>query len=144
MFEVKPGDTVRLLYIGTLDNGETFDASSWHDNKPLEFKVGAGQVIPGFEEAVIGMRVNQTKIVHIAPDEAYGKYHEELVDIIRPDEYPQGYTPRLGDQFNVPIKDGSKVTVTVTDLYDDGIQVDGNHPLAGKSLNFEITLVEML
>ena len=73
------GDTVRVLYTGTLDDGEVFDASSLHDNEPLQFTIGLGQMIPGFEQAVKGMSLNESKTVHIPADEAYGPYDEELV-----------------------------------------------------------------
>ena len=144
MAKAKPGDTVLVLYVGTLDDGKVFDSSEKHGNKPLQITIGAGKVLPGFEQAIIGMKPNQTKIIHIPAEQAYGKYRDELVDTIRSRDYPKGYKPDVGDTFTVPLKDGGNTRVTVVEVYKDGLKIDANHPLAGKDLNFEIKLMEIL
>ena len=144
MAKAKPGDTVLVLYIGTLDDGKVFDSSEKHGNNPLQITLGAGKVLPGFEQALIGMKPNQTRIIHIPAEQAYGPYREELVDTVSAREYPKGYKPDVGDTFSVPLKDGGSTTVTVVEVYQNGLKIDGNHPLAGQNLNFEIKLMEIL
>jgi peptidylprolyl isomerase len=144
MAKAKPGDTVLVLYSGTLDDGETFDSTEMHGNNPLKITLGYGTVLPDFEQAIIGMKPNQTKIIHIPAEQAYGPHRDELVDIIKTNEYPTGYSPEVGDTFNVPLKDGGSARVTVVEVHMYGCKVDANHPLAGQNLNFEIKLVEIL
>jgi peptidylprolyl isomerase len=144
MAKAKSGDTVLVLYVGTLDDGKVFDSSEMHGNNPLQVTLGSGKVLPGFEQAIIGMKPNQTKIIHIPTEQAYGPYRDELVDNIKAREYPRGYKPDVGDTFNVPLKDGGTARVTVVEVYKDGLKIDANHPLAGKDLNFEIKLMEIL
>ena len=144
MAKAKPGDTVLVLYIGTLDNGEVFDSSEIHGNNPLQITLGEGKVLPGFEQAIIGMKPNQTKIIHIPAEQAYGMPRKELIDTIKSSEYPKGYKPEVGDTFSVPLKDGGSTIATVVEVYKDGLKIDANHPLAGKDLYFEIKLMEIL
>jgi peptidylprolyl isomerase len=144
MAKANPGDTVLVLYVGTLDNGEIFDSSEMHGNNPLQITLGSGRVLPGFEQAIMGMKPNQTKIIHIPAEQAYGPHYDELVDTIKSHEYPKGYNPDVGDTFSVPLKDGGTTRVTVVEVYKDGLKIDANHPLAGQDLNFEIKLMEIL
>jgi peptidylprolyl isomerase len=144
MAKAKAGDTVLVLYVGTLDDGKVFDSSEMHGNKPLQITLGSGKVLPGFEQAIIGMKPNQTKIIRIPSEQAYGSYRDELVDTIKSREYPKGYKPDVGDTFNVPLKTGGNTRATVVEVYKDGLKIDANHPLAGKDLNFEIKLMEIL
>ncbi len=144
MAKAKAGDTVLVLYVGTLDDGKIFDSSEMHGNNPLQITLGSGKVLPGFEQALIGMKTNQTKIIHIPSEQAYGPYRDELVDTIKSREYPKGYKPDVGDTFNVPLKTGGTTRATVVEVYKDGLKIDANHPLAGKDLNFEIKLMEIL
>jgi peptidylprolyl isomerase len=144
MAKAKPGDTVLVLYVGTLDDGKVFDSSEMHGNNPLQITLGSGKVLPGFEQAIIGMKVKQTKIIHIPAEQAYGLYRDELVDTIKSHEYPKGYKPDVSDTFNVPLKNGGTTRATVVEVYKDGLKIDANHPLAGKDLNFEIKLMEIL
>jgi len=144
MAKAKPGDTVLVLYVGTLDNGEVFDSSEMHGNNPLQITLGEGKVLPGFEQAIIGMKPNQTKIIHIPAEQAYGPYRDELVDTISSREYPKGYSPDVGDTFSVPLKDGGSTRVTVVEVFQNGLKIDANHPLAGQDLNFEVKLMEIL
>jgi len=144
MAKAKPGDTVLVLYVGTLDDGKVFDSSEMHGNNPLQITLGEGKILPGFEQALIGMKPNQTKIVHIPAEQAYGPYRKELVDTISASEYPKGYSPNVGDTFRVPLKDGGSATATVVEVFGNGLKIDANHPLASQNLNFEIKLMEIL
>lgn len=143
MLQAKQGDIVKVQYTGTLDNGKVFDATSWR-NEPLTLTLGEGKVLAGFEQAIMGMRVNEWRIVHIPPAEAYGPHNSKLAATIRRDEYPTGYTPRIGDEFEMPLTDGREMIGRVTEVYADSIKIDANHPLAGKTLTFEIKLVEIV
>ncbi len=144
MLQAKYGDTVRVQYTGTLDNGKVFDATSWRGNQPLTLTLGEGKALTGFEQAIMGMRANEWKMVCIPPAEAYGAYNAGMAATIRRSEYPTGYTPRVGDEFDMPLTDGRTTIGRVTEIYGDSIKIDANHPLAGKNLNFEIKLVEIV
>ncbi|NOQ43162.1 MAG: peptidylprolyl isomerase [Dehalococcoidia bacterium] len=141
------GDTVKVDYTGTLDDGTAFDSSvdpSFGHVEPLEFTIGAGDVLPGFENAVIGLSINQSTNVSIPADEAYGPYDEAMV--ITLDWSQMGdHVPEVGEQL--PLYDpstGQTITATVLSVTEAGVVVDANHPLAGEDLTFEITLVEIL
>jgi len=138
----KDGDTVKVHYTGTLDDGTTFDSSL--EREPLEFTLGAGQVIPGFEEAVIGMQVGQSKTVTIPSEEAYGPYTEERVMVVERDQLPEDLEPEVGQRLQTQGADGRIIVVVVTEVTETTITVDANHPLAGKDLTFEIELVEIV
>ena len=138
------GDTVKVLYTGTLDDGTVFDSSELHGGDPLEFTIGEGRLLPAFEQAVIGLSINQSTTIHIPADEAYGPPDE--AKIITLDWSQMGdYVPEVGEQL--PLYDsstGQSITATVLSVTEAGVVVDTNHPLAGKDLNFEITLVEIV
>jgi peptidylprolyl isomerase len=142
MSQAKSGDTVRIHYTGKLEDGTEFDSSSGRD--PLEFALGAGQVIPGFEKAVDGMTVGDNKSVTIEPDEGYGPRHEQLVQDVPKSALPEGAEPAVGMQLQSQTPDGQVLNLVVTAVADDSITVDGNHPLAGRALVFDIELVEIL
>jgi len=137
----KDGDTVRVHYTGTLDDGTTFDSSV--EREPLEFTLGQDQVIPGFEEAVRGLEVGQSKTVTIPAAEAYGPYSEQLVMEIGRDQLPEGLDPEVGQQLQAQGADGRTTVVVITEVSETTVTVDANHPLAGKDLTFEIELVEI-
>lgn len=140
---VVAGNKVKLHYTGTLDNGEVFDSSKGRD--PFEFEVGAGQVIPGFDQAVIGMQVGDTKKVHIPEGEAYGPYNEEMVFAADPNQFEEGLAPQVGQQFQTQMPDGTPLLLMVKEVTDEGkIMLDANHPMAGKALNFELELLEII
>lgn len=141
MSQAKSGDTVRIHYTGKLDDGTQFDTSKGRD--PLEFSLGSGQVIPGFDKAVEGMTVGDSKEVAIPPDEAYGQKHDQLVQDVPKTALPDDLTPEVGMRLQSQTPDGQTMQLTVTAVGDDKITVDGNHPLAGETLNFEIDLVEI-
>jgi peptidylprolyl isomerase len=142
MTQAKSGDTVRIHYTGTLDDGTEFDSSAGRE--PLEFSLGGGQVIPGFDSAVDGMAVGENKTVTIPADEAYGERHEQLVQQVPKDALPEEIDPAVGMQLQSQSPEGQVMSLVVTDVADDTITVDGNHPLAGQSLTFAIELVEIV
>jgi len=140
MAQAKSGDTVRVHYTGRLDDGTVFDSS--RGREPLEFTLGAGQVIAGFEEAVAGMSPGEVKTVTIPHGEAYGGHRHELVVSVGHDQFPQHIDPQVGQQLQ--LAQGGQVTVvTVTEVSERGITLDANHPLAGRDLTFELELVEI-
>jgi len=137
----KDGNTVKVHYTGKLDDGTIFDTSV--EREPLEFTIGASQMIPGFEGAVRGMQVGQMKTVTIPTEEAYGPYNEDMVLLIELDKLPENLNPVVGQRLQIQQEDGNTAVVVVTDISDTIITLDANHPLAGKALTFEIELVEM-
>lgn len=142
MNQAAAGDTVRIHYTGTLTDGTQFDSSS--GGEPLEFKLGGGEVIPGFDSAVNGMSAGDTKTVAIPPEEAYGVRHEQLVQEVPRSALPDEVTPTVGMQLQSQSPDGQLMLLVITEVTDDTITVDGNHPLAGQTLNFDIELVEIV
>ncbi len=141
MSQAKSGDTVRIHYTGTLDDGTEFDSSAGRD--PLEFALGGGQVIPGFDGAVDGMAVGESKSVTIQPDEAYGQRHDQLVQEVPKNALPQEIEPAVGMQLQSRSPEGQVMNLVVTEVADESVTVDGNHPLAGQALTFAIELVEI-
>ncbi|UCC61323.1 MAG: peptidylprolyl isomerase [Dehalococcoidia bacterium] len=136
------GDTVRVDYTGTLDDGTQFDSS--FGREPLQFTIGGGQMIPGFDQAVIGMKRGEVKTVVIPPDEAYGPYREELVVEFDREDLPAGQDWKVGDPVSLQVTGGQIIPATVIEVTESTIKVDANHRLAGKNLTFEIHLVEIL
>ncbi len=132
---------VRVHYKGTLSNGEVFDSSEGRE--PLEFTIGTGQVIPGFEKGVEGMKVNESKTIQIPASEAYGEVRQELIQEVPNHMLPDEIKPEVGLKLVSNTKDGQKIPLVVTELKDDSFMVDANHPLAGEDLTFEVTLVEI-
>lgn len=137
----KDGDTVKVHYTGTLENGEIFDTSK--EKEPLEFTLGQGQLIPGFEKAVIGLNVGDTTTINIPSAEAYGEVRDDLVINVPKDQLPGDVEPQVGMQLQVNQPDGQPIPVRVTDITETELQLDANHPLAGKDLVFEIELVNV-
>ncbi|MDZ7645427.1 MAG: peptidylprolyl isomerase [Woeseiaceae bacterium] len=142
MTQAKDGDSVRIHYTGKLQDGTEFDSSSGRD--PLEFKLGEGQIIPGLEKAVVGMDKGEDKTVTVEPAEAYGDRHEQLVQQVPKSALPEDIEPSVGMQLQSQTPDGQAMPLVVTEVSDDAITVDANHPLAGQTLNFEIKLVEIV
>jgi FKBP-type peptidyl-prolyl cis-trans isomerase 2 len=141
MTEARAGDTVKVHYTGKLDDGTVFDTSS--DSEPLEFTLGEGQVILGFEQAVMGMNMGDSKTAKIPADEAYGRHRPEMVLAVPRDQFPANITPEVGQQLQIRQPNGQAFVVKVTDIKDDTIVLDANHPLAGQDLTFDIKLVEV-
>ncbi len=142
MTQVKDGDTVKIHYTGRLDDGTTFDTSA--DNDPLEFTVGSHDVIAGMESAVVGMEPGDEKTITIPSDEAYGPYHDEMVVVVDRSEFPEEMAIEVDQQLSVMLEDDQSIIVTVTEITDDGVTLDANHPLAGEDLTFDIQLVEIV
>lgn len=142
MAEAKKGDTVKVHYTGKLEDGSVFDSSDGRD--PLEFTLGEGQVIPGFEAAVVGMNASDSKTTTISSDDAYGPHRKEMVAAVDRDQFPPDITPEVGQQLQMQRPDGQKIVVAVTEVSESSVTLDANHPLAGKDLTFEIELVEIV
>jgi len=139
MAQAKSGDTVQVHYTGTLSDGSTFDSSEGRE--PLEFTLGEGGVIPGFENAVIGMAVEESKEVLIPCAEAYGEHNAEMVQEVPRDALPGDIELEQGMPLQAEAPDGEVFVVTVTNIGDESVTLDGNHPLAGEDLTFNIQLV---
>lgn len=137
----KVNDKVKVHYKGTLSNGEVFDSSEGRD--PLEFTLGAGKIIPGFENGIIGMQVEESKTINIPAAEAYGEPKEELKQEVRKAQLPSEIKPEVGLQLMSKAPDGREIPLVVTEVKEDSIVVDSNHPLAGKDLTFEVTLLSI-
>ncbi len=142
MQQAKRGDTVHVHYRGTLDDGTEFDSSAGAE--PIVFTLGAGEVIPGFEEAIEGMSAGQKKTQHIDAGNAYGDRRDELVFTVPKDQMPEnGSGIEVGDMLRVGFPDGSSANVQVAGVENDSVTLDANHPLAGKNLTFELELVQI-
>jgi len=141
MSQAKTGDTVKIHYTGTLEDGTEFDSSAGRE--PLEFEMGSGQVIPGFDTAVDGMSIGESKTVTIPPGEAYGDRHDQLVQQVPKSALPDDMKPEVGMQLQSQSPEGQVMNLVVVEVEEESITVDANHPLAGKALTFAIELVEI-
>jgi peptidylprolyl isomerase len=141
MSQAKSGDTVKIHYTGTLDDGSEFDSSVGRE--PLEFSLGAGQVIAGFDSAVDGMTVGDSKTVTIPAGEAYGERHEQMIQQVPKSALPDDKEPEVGMQLQSQSPEGQIMNLVISAVADDTVTVDGNHPLAGKALTFAIELVSV-
>lgn len=141
MSKAKNGDGVKVHYTGQLISGDVFDTSK--NREPLEFEIGGGKVIPGFEKGIIGMEVGESKRIAIDPGEAYGPRREELVVNVMKSDFPDHITPTVGQQLRMRQQDGSSVNVIIADINEDNVTIDANHPLAGQTLYFDVELVEI-
>lgn len=139
MQQVKSGDTVKVHYHGRLTDGTTFDSSSGRD--PLEFTVGSGDVIKGFDDGVAGMSVGDKKTVHIPADEAYGAKDDNRIVQFPRANFPADIQPEVGMQLNMTNGSGQMIPVVIVDVEQDSVTLDANHPLAGQDLIFDIELV---
>ncbi len=143
MTQVEHGKTVKVHYTGKLDDGTVFDSSI--DRDPLQFTLGEGQMIPGFEQAVVGMNLNESKTVTIPMDQAYGPHREEMVTVIERNQIPENMQQlEVGQQLQIRQDDGQTFSVLVTDVAESSVTLDANHPLAGKDLTFDLQLVEII
>ncbi|MEM6525050.1 MAG: peptidylprolyl isomerase [Bacteroidota bacterium] len=138
---VKKGDKIRVHYTGKLRNGQVFDSSE--GRSPLEFEVGSGMMIAGFDAAVYGMKVGDKKMAEIPANEAYGEVNKEMIVDIDKSQLPPDLNPEIGQQLGMQQPNGQSVPVTVTHIKEDSITIDANHALAGKDLIFEIELVDI-
>ncbi|MTI20180.1 peptidylprolyl isomerase [Fulvivirga sp. RKSG066] len=141
MSEAKKGDKVKVHYTGKLNDGSVFDSSE--NREPLEFEIGAGMMIAGFDKAVVGMKVGDTKTADIPADEAYGAKNDEMVVQVPKSQLPEDLKPEVGQQLGMQQPNGQNIPVVVTKVEDETIEIDANHPLAGKDLVFDIEMVEI-
>jgi len=140
--QAKTGDTVKVHYTGRLGNGTVFDTSMGRE--PLQFTLGQGQMIRGFEQAVMGMSVGEHKTVSILSAEAYGSYRDDLVVVMDRANLPPDWQPEVGAQYTFTSPEGSLFQATVIEITESTVTIDANHPLAGKDLIFDIELVEIV
>ena len=136
------GKRIRVHYTGTLSDGEVFDSS--RGRNPLEFTVGAGQMIPGVDRGVVGMKVGEERTLVLPPEEAYGRKRDDMVFSVSRDVMPENYEPSVGDSLQMMTRGGSPMSVTVTSVGEDSVELDANHRLAGKELTFQVELMEIL
>jgi peptidylprolyl isomerase len=141
MAEVKAGDTIHLHYTGTLLDGTTFDSSQGRE--PLAFEVGSGQIIPGLDVAIPGMKVGDKKVVKIGADDAYGQSNPEMRQAVPREGIPADIPLEVGLQLQMQTPDGQAMPVTVVEMDEATVTLDANHPLAGKDLQFDIELVKI-
>ncbi len=141
MAEAKKGDRVKVHYTGKLQDGSVFDSS--REREPLEFELGGGMMIKGFDAAVTGMQVGESKTAEIPADEAYGQHNDEMVIEVPKSQLPPDLKPEVGQQLGMQQPNGQSVPVRVTEVKEESIEIDANHPLAGKDLVFELELVEI-
>jgi len=156
---VQKGDKIRVHYTGKFEDGTVFDSSEacmhhghdhegehhhHHNHDPLEVEVGAGYVIPGFDNALVGMKIGDKKTVTITPDEGYGHPMEQMIIKVKIDQFPAEPIPEVGMDLELSGQDGSVIPATITHIEGEDVTIDANHPLAGKTLIFDLSLVEIL
>ena len=139
--QAKKGDTAYVHYTGRLESGEVFDSS--RDGDPLEFEVGSGQVIAGFDEGVEGMTIGDQKTIEIEPTEAYGQRVDALIQSIGREGIKLDREPEVGMRLGLQLPDGNEIPVTITEVTPDTITIDANHPLAGQKLIFDVELINL-
>jgi len=137
---VEKGNTIKVEYTGSFEDGEVFDASEKH-GKPLEFKAGEGMVVPGFDNTVIGMDVGEEKEVTLKPEEAYGMPTEKAIQKVPKDKFPA--EAKEGMMIGIPLPNGQQIPAKITKIDDKEVTIDMNHPMAGKTLVFKIKIVEI-
>ncbi len=142
MADVQQGDTVKVHYTGTLEDGTVFDTS--REGDPLEFKVGESRIIPGFENAVEGMSPGDSKSAVVPPESGYGRKNTEMVLTVERNRLPEDIDPRPGEQLKLQLRNGQTLTARITAVSDTEVTLDANHPLAGEDLYFDIELVEIV
>jgi FKBP-type peptidyl-prolyl cis-trans isomerase SlpA len=138
---VKENDTVKVHYTGKLADGQVFDSSE--GKEPIEFTLGQGQLIPGFEKGLIDMKLNEKKTINIPKDEAYGDSREDLVQEVQKSELPEEIKPEVGMGLVSKSQDGREMNLVIAEVKEESIVVDANHPLAGKDLIFDLEVVEI-
>ncbi len=141
MTQAKQGDIVNVHYIGKLEDGTIFDSS--RSRNPLQFTIGKGQVITGFEQAVIGMSLGESKTARIPVDQAYGPRRDDRIVTMQRTQLPSGFNPSVGQRLELTQTDDQRILVTVSAITDTTLTLDANHPLAGKELIFDIELLKI-
>jgi FKBP-type peptidyl-prolyl cis-trans isomerase 2 len=141
MKEAQVGDLVRVHYTGKLQDGEVFDSSKERD--PLEFTLGDKDLLAGFENGVVGMKPGESKSVTLEPENAFGDRREDLLLKLPKTEFPENITPSVGLQLKLSSASGNDMTVVITEVGEDSVTLDGNHPLSGQTVTFDIELLEI-
>lgn len=141
MKSAKKGDNVKVHYVGKLEDGTIFDSTN--ERQPLGLKIGDGNIIPGFEKRIIGMKIGETKSITVSPEEAFGQKRSDLKIPFKKSSIPDDITPAIGQRLQFKQPNGTKINVVVTEITGEDVILDANHPLAGKTLNFEVELVEI-
>jgi FKBP-type peptidyl-prolyl cis-trans isomerase SlpA len=141
MSQVKVNSTIKVNYTGKLANGQVFDTSE--GKEPIEFVLGQERLIPGFEKGLIDMKLNETKTIEIAKDQAYGEPNPALIQEVKKSELPQDMEPQVGMGLVSKSPDGQEINLMVVEVKEDSIVIDGNHPLAGHDLVFDVEVVEI-
>ncbi len=141
MIQVKENNTVKVNYTGKLSDGQIFDSSE--GKEPLEFTLGQGQLIPGFEKGLIDMKLHEKKTVTVSKEEAYGEINGDLIQEVKKTELPEDMTPEVGMGLVSKTPDGQELNLMVVEVKEESIVIDGNHPLAGKELIFDLEVVEI-
>jgi peptidylprolyl isomerase/FKBP-type peptidyl-prolyl cis-trans isomerase SlpA len=142
MSQAKNGDAVKVHFTGRLENGEIFGKSD--EDQPFEFTLGESQIITGVEQGILGMEVGEKKTVEVPPEQAYGPKRDELFVEVKKSDLPEGIEPAVGDPLRIRNSDGSDTRVFIADIGEDTVTLDGNHPLAGLTLFFDLELVEIV
>jgi peptidylprolyl isomerase len=142
MTQAKSGDKVKVHYHGTLVNGETFDSSV--DRDPLEFEIGSGMVIKGFDDGVTGMSVGDKKTIHIPFEQAYGPSNPDMIIDMPKERFPADMQIEVGMPLMMSDQQGHQMQVIITEIKETSVVLDANHPLAGKDLIFDLELVEIV
>jgi len=138
---VKDGDLVKVHYTGKLEDGTVFDSSK--DREPLEVAMGKGRVIPGFEKGILGMAKGDNKTITLPPDEAYGQVRNDLIIEVKKADIPDNIEPKVGLNLQMKQTGGEVINLVVSEIGDETVTLDANHPLAGKTLIFDIEVVEI-
>ena len=141
MSQVKENNTIKVNYTGKLSNGQIFDTSE--GKEPIEFVLGQGRLIPGFEKGLIDMKLNEKKTIEIAKDQAYGDVNDNLIQEIKKTDLPQDMEPKVGMGLVSKSPDGKEINLMVVEVKDESIVIDGNHPLAGHDLIFDVEVLEI-
>lgn len=141
MSQVKENNTVKVNYTGKLSDGQVFDSSE--GKEPIEFTLGQGRLIPGFEKGLIDMELNEKKTITIPKEEAYGEVNKDLIQEVKKSELPQEMAPEVGMGLVSKSPDGQEMNLLVIEVKEETIVIDGNHPLAGKELIFDLEVLEI-
>lgn len=137
----KNGDTVKIHFIGKTVTGDVFASS--HEEGPIEFKIGEGDLLPGIEKAVEGMVKGEHKTITLNPEEGFGDHHEELILQVERNQFPHDFEPEVGMQLQVPQPDGTFALFKVLEVGNENVKLDANHPLAGETITFDLELLEI-
>ncbi|WP_372744677.1 peptidylprolyl isomerase [Lutibacter sp.] len=141
MIQVKENNTVKVHYTGKLSNGQIFDSSV--GKEPIEFTLGQGQLIPGFEKGLIDMKLNEKKTITVVKEEAYGDPYQELIQEVQKSQLPQDMAPEVGMGLVSRSEDGQERNLVIVEVKEETVIIDGNHPLAGHELTFDVEIVEI-